>query len=57
MSMGGAETTFDPLVLDCRFEFFDAAVESFFLFGGDGAAGDKPTMNSSFNRFSITSEI
>ena len=39
MSVGGAEPTLDPLALDCRFEFSDAAVKSFFLFGGDSFVG------------------
>ena len=39
VSMGGAEPTLDPLAFDCRFEFFDAAVDSFFLFAGDGGVG------------------
>ena len=29
----------DPLALDCRLELRDAAVEGFFLFGGDGGVG------------------
>ena len=39
VSVGGAEPTLDPLALDCRFELLDAAVESFFLFGGDSGVG------------------
>ena len=39
VSVRGAEPTFDPLALDCRFELLNAAVKSFFLFGGDGGVG------------------
>ena len=39
VSVGGVEPTLDPLALDFCFKLFDAAVESFFLFGGDGGVG------------------
>ena len=39
MAVGGAETALDPLALDFRLELRDAAVEGFFLFGGDGGVG------------------
>ena len=39
VSVGGAEPTLGPLALDYRFEFFNAAVESLFLFGGDSGVG------------------
>ena len=39
VSMGGTEPALYALALDCRFELFDAAVEGFFLFGGDGGVG------------------
>ena len=35
VTVGGSETTLYPLALDFRFWLFDAAAESFFLFGGD----------------------
>ena len=39
VSVGGAGATLGLLALDCRFELFDAAVKSFFLFGGDNGVG------------------
>ena len=39
MDVGGAEPALGPLALDCRLELRDAAVEGFFLFGGDGVMG------------------
>ena len=39
MAVGGAEPALDPLALDGRLELRDAAVEGFFLCGGDSAAG------------------
>ena len=39
MTVGGAETTLYPIALDCRFYFFDATFESFFLFDGGGGVG------------------
>ena len=39
VSVGGAEATLYSLALDCRFEFFDAAVKILFLFGSDGGVG------------------
>ena len=39
VSVGGSGSTLGLLALDCRFELLDAAVESFFLFGGDSGVG------------------
>ena len=39
VSLGGAKTALDALALDGRLESRDAAVEGFFLFGGDGVVG------------------
>ena len=39
VSLGGAKTALDALALDGRLESHDAAVEGFFLFGGDGVVG------------------
>ena len=41
VSVGGAEPTLDPIVLECRFELFDATVKSFLLFGGEGWCGQR----------------
>ena len=39
VTVGGSETTLYALALDFRFYFFDAAVNSLFLFGGDCGVG------------------
>ena len=67
VSVGGAEPTLDPLALDGRLELRNAAVEGFFLFGGDGvvcgagaaadAANVVPSSNEGKGGFNLCKEF